>query len=148
MKNKKQLKFCVYIFTFLMLNIKPSFASESRKVTIQNSLHQKYIFDVEIVRTPQEREKGLMFRQSLDKDKGMLFEYKQPHPVAMWMKNCFIPLDIIFIDSDSKICNIAENTIPESRTIIRSKCNAKAVLEINAGLTKSYNIKIGDRFEL
>ena len=74
----------------------------------------------------------------------MLFVYDRKRNLSMWMKNTFIPLDIIFIDNQGKIINIAKSTQPRSLSIIRSKKAAKAVLELNGGLTDKLEIAVGD----
>ncbi len=69
-------------------------------------------FVVEVARTPEQQARGLMHRQTLAADRGMLFPYDPPRPASFWMKNTLIPLDIIFIRQDGSIANIAENTVP------------------------------------
>jgi uncharacterized membrane protein (UPF0127 family) len=75
----------------------------------------------------------------------MLFDYDPPQPVAFWMKNTFISLDIIFIDGDGRILNIAENTTPLSLERLRSAGEVRGVLEINGGLSAKLGIKPGDK---
>ena len=77
-------------------------------------------FSVEVMRDDQQRARGLMFRRSLGADRGMLFDFKVEQPVMMWMKNTYIPLDMIFIARDGKIVSIAENTEPLSERTIPS----------------------------
>src|SRR3954471_21304785 len=71
-------------------------------------------FHVELATTPPQLEQGLMFRRTLAPDAGMLFDFKTPAPVTMWMKNTFIPLDMVFIDAGGRVINIAERTVPHS----------------------------------
>ena len=87
-----------------------------------------------------------MFRESLDKDKGMLFVYDKESKQSFWMENTLIPLDIIWINKDNKIVYIvtAESCKKDPCEIYSSDEEALYVLEINAGLTNDYNIKIGD----
>lgn len=103
------------------------------------------LFLVEFAETDQQRERGLMFRQSMDTESGMIFVFDKPQPVVMWMKDTYIPLDIIFIKQDGAIISIAENTVPLSTSEIYSGGDVIAVLEINAMLTKQLGIKPGDK---
>ena len=102
------------------------------------------MFTVEIADTDELRERGLMFRQRLPEDRGMLFDFGQPRPVAMWMKNTYIPLDMLFIRPDGKIAYIAENTVPKSLDAIGISEPVLAVLELAAGVTRKHGIRAGD----
>ncbi len=101
-------------------------------------------FTVEMARTPQQQNQGLMFRTELADDKGMLFPFAQPRIASFWMRNTLIPLDIIFIGSDGRIVNIAENTTPYSLEPVVSVAPVAAVLELRGGLTAQLGIKAGD----
>ena len=101
-------------------------------------------YDVEVVDTEASFRKGLMYRKKLPEDKGMIFDFAIPRITSFWMKNTYIPLDIIFIGIDGRIVNIAENTTPLSEELISSNAVVSAVLEINALQVKKYGIKIGD----
>jgi uncharacterized membrane protein (UPF0127 family) len=103
------------------------------------------VFSVEMATTEQEKETGLMYRKELADGKGMLFDFSPEQQVSMWMKNTFIPLDMIFIRADGRILRIAENTEPQSTKIISSGGLAKGVLEVIAGTAKKYGIQPGDR---
>jgi uncharacterized membrane protein (UPF0127 family) len=102
-------------------------------------------FHVEIATTPAQLEQGLMFRQSMAPDAGMLFDFKMPSPVSMWMKNTFIPLDMLFIDNKGRIINIAERAVPHSLDTIGAAAPARAVLEVNGGTAARLGIRPGDR---
>lgn len=115
---------------------------ESLDVQTATGHHQ---FSVEVMRTDAQRAKGLMFRRFLPPDRGMLFDFKVEQPVMMWMKNTFIPLDMIFIARDGSIVSIAENTEPLSERIISSNGPVFAVLEVNGGTAQSISAKSGDR---
>jgi len=104
----------------------------------------RHVFQVEIARTPQQLSFGLMYRRRLPADAGMLFDYHPPQPVAMWMKNTFIPLDMLFIAADGRITRIAARTVPHSLDVIASKKPVRAVLELNAGTASRLGIKTGD----
>jgi uncharacterized protein len=101
-------------------------------------------FSVEVMRTEEERERGLMFRQSLAPDRGMLFDFKTERVVLMWMKNTYLPLDMIFIAREGKVVAIAKNAAPLSEKIISSGVPAFAVLEVNAGTAVRIGLRIGD----
>ena len=104
-------------------------------------------FTVELARTPEEQARGLMHRQSLAPDRGMIFPYAPPQPVSFWMKNTLIPLDIIFIKEDRTIANIAENTVPLSLDPLPSLEPVVLVLEIAGGRSAELGIKAGDTVE-
>jgi uncharacterized membrane protein (UPF0127 family) len=104
-------------------------------------------FVVEVARTPQEQERGLMERQSLASDRGMIFLFDPPKMAGFWMKNTLIPLDMIFIKADGTIANIAENTVPLSLEPVVSTAEVVAVLEISGGRSAELGISAGDRVE-
>jgi uncharacterized membrane protein (UPF0127 family) len=104
-----------------------------------------HVFDVEMAVTAEERSKGLMFRRELPPGRGMLFDFVGEGPIAMWMKNTYVSLDMIFIRADGRIARIAENTTPQSETTIPSGAPVKAVLEVVAGTAKRLGIAPGDR---
>jgi uncharacterized protein len=103
------------------------------------------VFSVEMATTQEEKATGLMYRKELADGKGMLFDFSPEQQVSMWMKNTYIPLDMIFIRADGRILRIAENTEPMSTKIIPSGGLAKGVLEVIAGTAKKYGIQPGDR---
>jgi uncharacterized membrane protein (UPF0127 family) len=105
----------------------------------------EYVFTIEIARTPAEMERGLLYRERLDADRGMLFLYEQDRQVAFWMKNTLIPLDLIFADATGRIVGIAERAVPLSTQLIPSPEPVRAVLEVNGGTAERLHIKIGDR---
>jgi uncharacterized membrane protein (UPF0127 family) len=100
-------------------------------------------FRVEVARTPAERERGLMYRESMATDAGMLFIFDEQMPLTFWMKNTFIPLDMIFIDSQRKIVGIVENAAPSSLTPRHPGQPAQYVLEINGGLSARLGVRPG-----
>jgi uncharacterized membrane protein (UPF0127 family) len=104
-----------------------------------------HVFDVEMAVTPEQRSTGLMHRKELARGRGMLFDFEGDGPIAMWMKNTYVSLDMIFIRSDGTIARIAENTTPLSEQIIPSGAPVKAVLEVVAGTAKRLGIAPGDR---
>lgn len=101
-------------------------------------------FQVEVVATEASRERGLMYRTSLPANAGMLFDFKSSREVAFWMKNTFIPLDIIFIDESGRIVNIAAQATPLSEEPLPSAGPVLGVLEINGGRAEQLGIHAGD----
>ena len=104
----------------------------------------KHALQVELAATEKSRQVGLMFRRKMAADAGMLFDYGRTQPVAMWMKNTYIPLDMLFITADGRVVNIAKRTVPHSLATIVSVGRVRAVLEVNAGTTDRLGIKPGD----
>jgi uncharacterized membrane protein (UPF0127 family) len=101
-------------------------------------------FSVEVVRDEQQRERGLMFRRFLPHERGMLFAFATERPVIMWMKNTYLPLDMIFIGRAGRVVGLTENTEPLSEKIIPSGAPAYGVLEVNAGTAARIGLRIGD----
>jgi len=100
-------------------------------------------WSIELAVTQDETARGLMFRQSMKKQHGMLFQFGRPRIVEMWMKNTFIPLDMIFFDSTGRISHIHEGAVPQSLDIISSQVPALYVLEVNAGEADKFGLKVG-----
>jgi uncharacterized protein len=103
------------------------------------------MFTAEIADTEELRQRGLMFRHFLPEDKAMLFDYQKPRPVAMWMKNTNISLDMLFIREDGTIAAIAENTVPQSLDTISVQEPVRGVLEMAAGTVKRLGLRPNDR---
>jgi uncharacterized membrane protein (UPF0127 family) len=106
-----------------------------------------YKFEVEIVTTPETRAQGLMFREKLAANAGMLFIYPGEQPVSFWMKNTLIPLDMLFLKANGSIAHIAHNAVPHDETPIDSGAAVLAVLEVKGGTADALGIKEGDRVE-
>ena len=102
-------------------------------------------FTVEVARTPEQQAMGLMHRQSLAPDRGMLFPYDPPQNASFWMKNTLIPLDMIFIRENGTVARVAENTVPLSLDPIPSLEPVAAVLEIAGGRAAELGIQAGDK---
>jgi hypothetical protein len=134
----------VTLLALLAATVTNVFAAEMQPLEIvtKSGVH---VFTVEIATTEQERATGLMYRKELAEGRGMLFDFSPEQQVSMWMKNTFIPLDMIFIRSDGRILRIAENTEPHSEKIISSGGLAKGVLEVIGGTARKYGIQPGDR---
>lgn len=118
---------------------------ERSGLIIETAQGQQHRFDVELAVTPAQQAQGLMYRQRMEPDAGMLFLYDRPQGVAMWMKNTLIPLDMFFIDARGRITGIEERTVPFSTQTIESPGLTSAVLELNAGTAERLGIRVGDR---
>ena len=105
----------------------------------------KHTFEVWLADSPRRQAQGLMFVRSLPDLRGMLFVHESPKPISMWMKNTYIPLDMVFIDARGRIQQIVEQTTPHSLDIIRSNEPALAVLEIAGGEAKRLGLHPGQR---
>lgn len=106
---------------------------------------RKHRFTVEVARTPEEQAMGLMYRNALAPDRGMIFPFDPPRPASFWMRNTLIPLDMIFVRADGVIANIAANTVPLSEQPVTSDGPVAAVLEIPGGRSAELGIRPGDR---
>lgn len=104
-------------------------------------------FTVELALDNGQRQQGLMFRKEMAADHGMLFDFGRKRGVLMWMKNTYLPLDMLFIDENGIIRTIHENAEPQSETVIDSKVPVLFVLELNAGTAKRLKLKPGHRVE-
>jgi len=139
----KKIAFTLMGLIFLLSCSKP----ELRPLKIETSTKTVH-YNVEVAQTQKELEKGLMYRKHLALNSGMifLFDDTHPQPIAMWMKNTYISLDMLFLSKDFSIIGIAQNTQPMSLKIIRpTKEYVAAVVELNAGEVKKHGIKVGDK---
>jgi uncharacterized membrane protein (UPF0127 family) len=118
-------------------------AFPSDKLEISDGKKSRVIFQVWLADTPQRQAQGLMFVRSLPDMHGMLFVHDQPRPMSMWMKNTYIPLDMVFIDAKGSIQQIVEQATPHSLALIQSKEPALAVLEIAGGAAQRLGIHAG-----
>jgi uncharacterized protein len=141
----------ILILVFLLAAAVPLGAAEPQlqqfataRLTII-SADGRHDFTVELAETPAQQEQGLMFRQSLAPDAGMLFDFKQPTVATMWMRNTLIPLDMLFVDQHGRIVNIAQRAVPESDATIAAAAPVRAVIELNGGTAERLGIEPGDR---
>ena len=138
--------FCLVVLC--ALSVLPGYALSQEPARIEPvtvvTAKQAQIFDTEVADTDDLRARGLMFRHKLPEDRAMLFDFGDPRPAAMWMKNTYIPLDMLFIRPDGKIAYIAENTVPKSLDAIGVSEPVLAVLELAGGVTKKHGIRAGD----
>ncbi|MFZ3227428.1 MAG: DUF192 domain-containing protein [Xanthobacteraceae bacterium] len=117
-------------------------AQDTIEIVTSSGVHA---FSVELATNDAERARGLMFRKSLPEGHGMLFDFQTEQPVQFWMRNTYIPLDMIFIRGDGRVLNIAQNATPLSDALIPSAGPVRGVLEVIAGTARKYHIAPGDR---
>lgn len=108
----------------------------------QSGVHD---FTVEVAETPEQRERGLMFRETMAADHGMIFDYHRDVDISMWMKNTILPLDMLFIRADGTVFDVVKGAVPYSTDIISSGGKVRAVLELNAGTVDALQIRRGDK---
>ena len=134
-------KFIYLIFNFFLISFY-TFSNEKIEVSIYN---KNITFNVEVAKTIEERRTGLMYRKKLLNNEGMLFIFPREKIIQLWMKNTYIPLDVIFISENKVIVDIKKNMKKLSETIVKSKVKSRYALEFNAGLINKLNIEIGDK---
>ena len=134
-------KFIYLIFNFFLISFY-TFSNEKIDVSIYN---KNITFNVEVAKTIEERRTGLMYRKKLLNNEGMLFIFPREKIIQLWMKNTYIPLDVIFISENKVIVDIKKNMEKLSETIVKSKVKSRYALEFNAGLINKLDIKIGDK---
>jgi uncharacterized protein len=118
---------------------------DTQPLTIVTKDGKSHAFTVELAVTPRQREQGLMNRREMAPDHGMLFAFGETRQVFMWMKNTYLPLDMLFIAKDGKVRAIKENAEPLSESIIDSQGPIDYVLELNGGTVKRLGIHAGSR---
>ena len=134
-------KFIYLIFNFFLISF---YTFSNEKIDV--SIYKKNItFKVEVAKTVEERRNGLMYRKKLYNNEGMLFIFPREKIIQLWMKNTYIPLDVIFISENKVIVDIKKNMEKLSETIVKSKVKSRYALEFNAGLINKLDIEIGDK---
>ncbi len=119
-----------------------SFATAPLEIVTAKGRHR---FIVELAETYEQRAQGLMFRRALAPDAGMLFVYPEDRVISMWMKNTFIPLDMVFVSADGRVVALHERAVPHSLRSISSGPAARAVVELAGGAVARLGIRKGDR---
>ena len=135
-------RFVFVAFCFLLLQAGAS-AQANPTLEIESRDGEARLFYIEVADTPELIERGLMERERLDAQAGMLFDFGEPRDAAMWMKNTPLSLDMLFIDDKGRVIAIARNTVPQSERRISTGARVRAVLEINAGAARALNIEPG-----
>ncbi len=137
----------ISVLCIILLNI---FLAYNQK-SIQNQVCFKdRCFHVELAETLEKKTRGLMYRDHLNANKGMLFIFEEEDKHPFWMKNTLIPLDIIWINKDGEVVYMSKNTQPcrmDPCSIITPDKNSRYVLEINSGMIDTMELKIGDRLQ-
>jgi hypothetical protein len=136
----KPLSFCL-----LLLSSAAAHAACSETQVDLRGDWGKARFIVEVADDPAERSQGLMNRETMATNAGMLFLYDHPQRVAFWMENTLIPLDMLFLSEDGTVQHIHENAIPLDRTAIPGGDEILAVLEVNGGMSKMLGITVGSQ---
>jgi len=128
---------------FALLLPATAWAQERVPLTVTTADGTEHVFQVEVADTPEARGRGLMFREELAPDHGMLFIFPRRERVAMWMRNTPLPLDMLFIDDDGRVRQIAERTVPYSEATISSRRRVRYVLEVPGGTAERLGIEAG-----
>jgi len=142
----------VCIFLILNKNYQNKILKENQNINSSNTIHSvkinEAVLKVEVASNNTERAKGLSGRESLSADTGMLFVFNNSGKYSFWMKDMNFPIDIIWIDENSKIVFIEKDAKPESYpALLGGLVDSKYVLETVSGFTSKNNIKIGDRVD-
>ncbi len=125
-------------------SIAPALADPLEALTISTQTGE-HAFSVEVAATPATRERGLMDRRFMPMDRGMLFEFERDGLVAFWMKNTYIPLDMVFIARNGAVTRIVDRAEPLSEMGIPSGGPCAAVLELNGGVAARIGLRVGDK---
>jgi len=145
-----RLAFVLLAFTVMLWNdlAQTADSSGSKPTSFKKILVGKTPLRVEVADTPEKQERGLMFRQSMPDNEGMLFVFKESHEMSFWMRNTLIPLDIAFVGADSIILNIHQAKPLDDSINYRSAGAAKYVIETNQGWFARHGIRPGDKVTL
>jgi len=134
------------LVAFGLIPILPACALPRSDLLVETASSQ-FRFEVEVADDPSERAEGLMFRESMADNAGMLFLYPAPQQVQFWMKNTPMSLDIVFIRADGVIARIAERARPFSEDMVLSGEEVSAVLEVKGGMMHQLGVRVGDRLK-
>lgn len=118
---------------------------EERLVIVSAREGTRHEFRVEMALSLDQQMVGLMFRERVGPDEGMLFDWGSPRESAMWMRNTLVPLDMVFIAADGRIHRIAERTVPLSLATVESRGPVRATLELAGGTAERLGLRVGDR---
>ncbi len=141
------IRFVLASFAALAFLAQSAFAQLTVSPLTIRTDEASHAFTVEIADTAEEIRDGLMFRESLAPEAGMLFDFGEVRPASMWMKNTLIPLDMLFMDAEGQVIAIARNAVPGSLRSLGPGVPVRAVLEIPGGRAKELGITPGDTVE-
>ena len=149
MKDTKIFKTLVIFICFFFVSneiysCQIEYFSKKNILILDKDKNKSFTFVVEIAKSNHEKKKGLQCRKYLKENEGMLFMWDFEDYRYFWMKNTYVPLDIIFIDSNFRIVDIFSNAQPNTLDLITSKEKAMSILELNAGISKNLGLKNGD----
>jgi len=122
-----------------------SHAAPAARVVVETAAGGSHAVQVELARTPAEQEQGLMFREALAEDAGMLFVFPGSERHTFWMKNTLIPLDMIFVDEGGRVVGLVERAEPRTLTAREVEAPSRYVLEVNGGWAARHGVRPGDR---
>lgn len=131
------------------VSIFSSIACAQAKTSVQrleiDTASGPHVFQVEVMRSEKERARGLMDRRSMPRDRGMLFDFQTEQPVWFWMKDTYIPLDMIFVAKNGRVVSIKHDAKPMDETLIPSGAPTLGVIELNAGEANAIGVAVGDK---
>lgn len=141
-------------FAWLLLSLAPMIGSADEAPSLDQTFPRSGLqiattdarlhrFQIWVADNDARRMRGLMYVRSMRDDQGMLFIFPAAQPISMWMKNTYIPLDMVFIGPNGRITHIAANTVPHSLETVHSNGPARAVLELNAGVAARLKLRPG-----
>jgi len=133
-----------FLLFFLVPAIATADAAETSRLTITTETGE-HVFRIEQAVTSNERKVGLMNRKALPRDSGMIFRFEETQPVAMWMQDTLIPLDMVFVREDGTVAGVHEKAVPLSETIIPSPEPVRFVVELAGGVAGEIHLREGDR---
>lgn len=145
---KKTFKILLSVCLILVIALALFFYFCNKKTLVLSTPNGEVRYKVESALTPEEQQKGLMYRKHMVPQSGMIFMFKPPRVARMWMKNTFIPLDMVFFDRLGRVVRVHKNAVPQDETVITSVIPVAGVLEINAGEADKFGIATGSKLDL
>ena len=144
MKYNQRINFCFLSFYSILIGCFFSVSAFAKNIIISTQKNE-VSYSVEVADTPVLQQQGLMYRKNMPTNQGMLFVFQKMKPVSMWMKDTYIPLDMLFMDEGGVIRYIHENAKPLDETVIACPIPVKYVIELNAGQVQKNQIQVGHK---